>query len=222
MPPGRYTLAVAAVSGFNAFTQENIEVNLSRGTTANVGLTLAGSTTNVDVIATPEIDQTTNTTGSNISTEFFSNIPTSRTVQGLYTIAPTVAVRAFATHRGVNATRRSPVRRARKTATSLTVSIRPTRHSAAAVLTFRSSSFRKSRSRPAAFGADQGLSTGGVFNVITKSGGNDFHGDVFAYGLPKSFVRDTKNFPFTGLAPNGYSELDAGVDIGGPIIKKTA
>ena len=35
----------------------------------------------------------------------------------------------------------------------------------------------------------------------------------------KSFVRDTKNFPFTGLAPNGYSELDAGVDVGGPIIK---
>ncbi|HEX2639308.1 MAG TPA: TonB-dependent receptor, partial [Pyrinomonadaceae bacterium] len=70
-----------------------------------------------------------------------------------------------------------------------------------------------------AFGADQGLATGGVFNVITKSGGNSFHGDVFAYGLPKSFVRDTKNFPFTGLAPNGYSELDAGVDISGPIIK---
>ena len=32
-----------------------------------------------------------------------------------------------------------------------------------------------------AFGADQGLSTGGVFNVITKSGGNEFHGDIFAY-----------------------------------------
>jgi hypothetical protein len=28
-----------------------------------------------------------------------------------------------------------------------------------------------------------------------------------------------RTFPFTGLAPNGYSELDAGVDVGGPIIK---
>ena len=27
-----------------------------------------------------------------------------------------------------------------------------------------------------AYGADQGLSTGGVFNVITKSGGNEFSG----------------------------------------------
>src|SRR5882762_9931690 len=35
-------------------------------------------------------DQTVNTTGSNVSTEQFSNFPTARTVQGLYTIAPTV------------------------------------------------------------------------------------------------------------------------------------
>ena len=35
----------------------------------------------------------------------------------------------------------------------------------------------------------------------------------------KSFVRETKNFPLTGLAPNGFSEVDAGFDIGGPIIK---
>ena len=69
------------------------------------------------------------------------------------------------------------------------------------------------------YGADQGLSTGGVFNVITKSGGNEFHGDVFAYFGAKSLVRDTKNFGFTDLSPNGFSEVDAGFDIGGPIIK---
>jgi hypothetical protein len=40
----------------------------------------------VDVIAS-----SSNVTGSNVSTEFFSNIPTSRTTQGLHTVAPTVA-----------------------------------------------------------------------------------------------------------------------------------
>jgi hypothetical protein len=73
--------------------------------------------------------------------------------------------------------------------------------------------------KTSAFGADQGLSTGGVFNVITKTGGNSYHGDLFAYGLPSSFVRETRNFPNTGSAPNGYSEVDAGGDIGGPIIE---
>jgi len=91
VPPGRYSIDIASAKGFNTYKTENIEVNLARGTTANVQLSLAGVGTTVDVVATPQIDQATNVQGSNISTEFFSNIPTSRTVQGLYTIAPTVA-----------------------------------------------------------------------------------------------------------------------------------
>ena len=92
VPPGRYTLRVEATGGFAAFEQSNVDVSLSRSTSANIVLSAGGVSTTVDVVATsPEIDQTTNTTGTNISTEFFSNIPTSRTVQGLYTIAPTVA-----------------------------------------------------------------------------------------------------------------------------------
>ncbi|HEY2865857.1 MAG TPA: carboxypeptidase-like regulatory domain-containing protein, partial [Pyrinomonadaceae bacterium] len=91
VPPGRYTVDVGAAKGFNAFKQENIEVNLAKGTTANVTLAIAGTGATVDVVATPNIDQSTNVQGANVSTEFFSNIPTARTVQGLYTIAPTVA-----------------------------------------------------------------------------------------------------------------------------------
>ena len=70
-----------------------------------------------------------------------------------------------------------------------------------------------------AYGAEYGRSTGGIFNVITKSGGNEFHGDIFGYGTTKGLVRSVNNFPFTGSAANGFSETDIGGDIGGPIIK---
>jgi outer membrane receptor protein involved in Fe transport len=70
-----------------------------------------------------------------------------------------------------------------------------------------------------AYGPEYGRSTGGIFNVITKSGGNQFHGDVFGYGTTKSLVREVKNFPFTGSAFTGFSEADVGGDIGGPIVK---
>ena len=70
-----------------------------------------------------------------------------------------------------------------------------------------------------AFGAEYGKATGGIFNVITKSGGNEFHGDAFGYFTTKGLVRATKQFPFTGSAPNGFSEIDAGFDVGGPIKK---
>jgi outer membrane receptor protein involved in Fe transport len=70
-----------------------------------------------------------------------------------------------------------------------------------------------------AYGPEYGRSTGGIFNVITKSGGNQFHGDIFGYGTTKGLVREVKNFPFTGSAFTGFSEADVGGDIGGPIVK---
>jgi len=70
-----------------------------------------------------------------------------------------------------------------------------------------------------AYGAEYGKATGGIFNVVTKSGGNEFHGDLFGYGTTKGLVREVKNFPFTGSSANGFSETDLGGDIGGPIAK---
>ncbi len=190
-----------------------------RTTSANISLAIAGATGVVDVVATPEIDQNSNVTGSNISTEFFSNIPTSRTVQGLYTIAPTVARSGL---RDASGRDRDPsVGGSSGPENSYILdgvnTTDPAFGGGGANLPFEF--VQEVEIKTGSYGADQGLSTGGVFNVITKSGGNEFHGDIFAFGNPKSFVRDTKNLPFVGLGPNGFSEVDAGGDIGGPIIK---
>src|SRR5688500_5164399 len=219
VPPGRYTVEVAAASGFAGYKQENIEVNLGRGTNVDISVRPAGAEATVDVVASAEIDQTTNTTGSNISTEFFSNIPTSRTVQGLYTIAPTVTRSGL---RDASGRDRDPsVAGSSGPENSYILdgvnTTDPAFGGGGANLPFEF--VQEVEIKTGSYGADQGLSTGGVFNVITKSGTNEFHGDIFAYGNPSSFVRETKNFPFTGLAPNGFSEVDAGGTIGGPIIK---
>jgi len=219
VPPGRYTLETAATSGFGAYKQENIEVNLTKSTSVNVSVRASGAVGTVDVVATPEIDQTTNVSGTNVSTEFFSNIPTSRTVQGLYTIAPTVARSGL---RDASGRDRDP---------SVAGSSGPENSYILDGVTTTDPAFggggsnlpfefvQEVQIKTGSYGADQGLSTGGVFNVITKAGGNEFHGDVFAYVANKHLVANTKNFAQTGSSPNGYSEIDAGVDVGGPIIK---
>lgn len=218
IPPGRYTISTTA-TGFAGFKQENVEVNLERTTTVDISLSAAGTEVTVDVVTTSEIDQNSNTTGSNISTEFFSNIPTARTVQGLYTIAPTVARSGL---RDASGRDRDP---------SVAGSSGPENNYILDGVTTTDPAFgggganlpfefvQEVQIKTGSYGADQGLSTGGVFNVITKSGSNDFRGDVFGFFGDDSFVRETKNFPRTGLAPNGFSEIDAGGDIGGPIMK---
>lgn len=221
IPPGRYVLSVAAVSGFAEAKQENIDVNLSRTTTVNIALTAQGVGGVVDVIASPDVDVTVNTTGSNISTEQFSNFPTGRTVQSLYTIAPTVSRSGL---RDASGRDRDP---------SVAGSSGPENNYILDGVTTTDPAFGGSGAnlpfefvqeveiKTGAYGAEYGKTTGGIFNVITKSGSNEFHGDVFTYFTTDGFVRDVKSsaIPRTGAAPNGFSEVDAGFDIGGPIIK---
>ncbi|HYJ45445.1 MAG TPA: carboxypeptidase-like regulatory domain-containing protein, partial [Pyrinomonadaceae bacterium] len=92
LPPGRYTVTVAAISGFAETKKENVEVNLSKTSSADVQVNIAGSTNTVTVTDTAgaAVDVSANTTGTNVSSEQFSNFPTQRTVQSLYSIAPTV------------------------------------------------------------------------------------------------------------------------------------
>jgi outer membrane receptor protein involved in Fe transport len=223
IPPGRYTITIESAKGFARFEQADVEVNLTKVSTLAVTLRPQGATETVEVTASSgaAVDVSTNTTGTNVSTEQFSNFPTQRTVQSLYTIAPTVTRSGL---RDASGRDRDPSVAGSSGPENnyildgVTVSD-PALGGSGANLPFEF--VQEVQVLTGAYGADIGKSTGGVFNVITKSGSNEFRGDVFGYFTAKSFVRQTKStaIPFTGQAPNGFSELDAGVDVGGPIVK---
>jgi hypothetical protein len=92
LEPGIYTITIEAAKGFAQFEQADVSVNLGRVSSVNVQLRPQGAAETVTVTAGSgaAIDVTQNTTGTNVSTEQFSNFPTQRTIQSLYTIAPTV------------------------------------------------------------------------------------------------------------------------------------
>ena len=220
VPPGRYTVVVeAAGKGFARYETQNVEINLSRTTNVDAQLQAAGGTAEVTVTAGSEIDQTTNTAGTNVSTEQFSNFPTQRTVQSLYTIAPTVTRSGL---RDASGRDRDP---------SVAGSSGPENNYILDGVNTTDPAFGGSGAnlpfefvqevevKTGSYGAEYGLSTGGIFNVITKSGTNEFRGEVYGYFSTKNLVREAKNFSFTGLSPSGFSEVDAGFGIGGPIIK---
>jgi hypothetical protein len=71
---------------------------------------------------------------------------------------------------------------------------------------------------------EYGRTMGGVLNVVTKSGSNDFHGGVFSYCTPGALQATPKNIVTSGGSvvanPAGLSFLaDVGGDVGGPIFK---
>jgi hypothetical protein len=71
--------------------------------------------------------------------------------------------------------------------------------------------------------ADQGLAMGGMVNIVTKSGTNQFHGELFEYFRNSSLNREDKfkkqaeALTGTGKAP--FLRNQWGGDIGGPIVK---
>jgi hypothetical protein len=63
--------------------------------------------------------------------------------------------------------------------------------------------------------AAYGNATGGVANVVTKSGTDKIHGDVFEY--LRNYAMDAKNYFAT--SPNPLKQNQCGGTIGGPILK---
>jgi hypothetical protein len=64
--------------------------------------------------------------------------------------------------------------------------------------------------------ATYGNATGGVANVVTKSGTDEIHGDVFEY--IRNYAMDASNY-FSTTGPNPLKQNQFGGTIGGPILK---
>jgi hypothetical protein len=69
------------------------------------------------------------------------------------------------------------------------------------------------------FSAEYGQSAGAIVNVATRSGANDFHGEVFEFF--RNDALDARNFfELTSNNPAPFKRNQFGGNVGGPIIKK--
>ncbi len=73
------------------------------------------------------------------------------------------------------------------------------------------------------YNAEYGRATGGIVNVVTKSGSNELKGSVFGYWQPGALTAQAERTPFNAGSIDikgdvGY-RADFGFELGGPIIK---
>src|SRR6266436_10193413 len=68
------------------------------------------------------------------------------------------------------------------------------------------------------FAAEYGHSAGGQFNIITKSGGNAWHGSIFGYNQNRNYNSRDNLDKVAGLdKPSRFDYNRVGGDIGGPV-----
>jgi hypothetical protein len=66
------------------------------------------------------------------------------------------------------------------------------------------------------YAAEYGRASGGVVNIITRSGSNDFHGDIYGYLRDRDFQAVN---PFSTTPNPAYTRVQGGTAFGGPIKK---
>lgn len=76
------------------------------------------------------------------------------------------------------------------------------------------------RTQTSSFGAETGNSAGGVINIVTKAGTNEFHGSAFEYLRNDAFSANDFFSNRAGVARPMLRYNQFGGTIGGPIIKK--
>jgi outer membrane receptor protein involved in Fe transport len=69
------------------------------------------------------------------------------------------------------------------------------------------------------FTAEYGRAGGGVVNVATKSGSNDFHGSLYEFNRLSALAANTYNNDANDIAKPGFTRNQFGYSIGGPIVK---
>jgi len=69
------------------------------------------------------------------------------------------------------------------------------------------------------FTAEYGRAGGGVVNVATKSGTNQFHGSLYEFNRVSALAANTYNNDANGIAKPGFTRNQFGYSIGGPIVK---
>lgn len=223
VPPGTDFKLEAKRSGLRTAAQEGVQVFLGQEGTVNLSLTPAGVAEAVTVTAsTPLVDVSQTSIGVNITASQFNSLPALRSFQQLTTIAPSVTL-----DMGDHDSRftRSPTVGAASAPENNYIidglsSTDPRYGTSGTNLTMNF--VQEVQVMTGGYQAEFGRSTGGVFNVVTRSGGNTFHGDLFTYTGQKGWTPNNvirrQNKELVTYA-NRVTDVDFGATAGGPIKK---
>jgi hypothetical protein len=232
LQPGNYTVTIN-VSGFSAFTQQKVVVEVGRITPLDVALSVGGASETVQVTSeAPVINTQQQDFSSNVNQVSINNLPINGRRWSNYALLTPGAVPdgtfGLISFRGISGLlNNNTVDGGDNNQAFFAEERGRTRIS----YSISQSAIREFQVNTSSYSAEYGRSAGGVVNAVTKSGTNDFHGDAFYFQRnnkwgarnPRSFITQNVGGVFTPVA---FKPVDVrhqfGGTIGGPIKKNKA
>ena len=217
LPVGRYTVVVKA-EGFQEYRQSEVEVQIGHVVLVNVGLELGTLAQVITAEAQAPLVETTNTQmGAVVSDRMVTQLPlNARDTYQLLQLQPGVQSQLGSDlFYGSDQAGVVSVNGGRGRANNFTVNGGDANDQFANLPAIQPSpdSIEEFRVMTSTFDAEFGRNSGSVVNVVTKSGGNAVHGNV--YEFLRNQHLNARNF-FEGPRPD-FKQNQFGGTLGGPI-----
>ena len=218
LPAGTYSIAVSA-TGFASRNFENIEVTLNRTLRFDVALEVGGVQEQVDVSAAVQlIDTTSGASGATVTPQQIKELPVNgRNYLDLLQLVPGVVVNRQADLGSDNST---PVLGERSGNNNFLIDGQPNKNSVTggAAAQFNQDTIAEFQVLTAGYKAEFGQASGAIVNVITRSGGNEYHGIASLFHRNDAFDSSNSLDPTVTEAPD-LSRWEYSLAVGGPIVK---
>lgn len=211
LPPGSYVLS-AKLDGFEAKKVENIRLVLEATISVNIPMKVGKIDYEVTITAENTVDLTSSALSTNIRKEFFDTLPKGRDFQSMVYLAPST----IATNYGIGiAGSTGAENQFIIDGVNTTGVMRGSDNIPNIVYEF----VEEVQTKTGGYGAEYGGALGGVINVITRSGGNEFHGSLRLNYQSDKLAGNPKIGVFGGGAINQFNYSDLSASLGGYIIK---
>lgn len=218
LPPGNYTVTVEG-AGFTKTEMTGVSITVGGLVELPVTLSVSGGKEVVEVSSQAELVETSrSSTTDTIGQRRIDNLPINGRNYIQFTLTDSQVVRDNAP--GLGAAPTSGLNMSGQRARSNLVNV-----DGADATDNSTNGVRSTVSQEAVqefqiitnnYAPEYGRAAGGVVNIITRSGSNDFHGDVFGYLRNRDFQAVN---PFSTVSNPAYTRVQAGAAFGGAIKK---
>lgn len=224
--PGRYSVRVD-LQGFAPLERKDVEVRLGQRSSIEFVMKLGRLTDAIEVVgAAPAVDIASTTVGGVLDSDELKRLPVGRNFTDALYLVPGVSDSS-----GVGRANPSIGGASGLDNSYVVDGVNVTNAGFGGVGTYSivfgslgtgvtTDFIDETQVKTAGFEAEYGQATGGVVNIVTKSGSNTLRGSVFGYFSPQQLEASYKQLqtPNGTVNTTGRREADFGLTLGGPIV----
>ena len=222
--PGSYNVTVEQ-TGFKKAVANNVQVFVTKTSTINVKLETGDISAIVTVTDTVGTDLASTAVGQNLNDQLFDNVPVQRSVESLFYLSPGAADSLGGGRANPSIAGGSPLDNL-----YIADGVNITDSAFGGLGTFtrvygslgtgiNTSFIKEVQVKTGGFEPQYGQSQGGIVNIVTQSGGNEYHGALYGFARPQAFEATRRQRDTFSLNKVGEflqeEQYDAGADVGG-------